>query len=127
MQSELARHVEAHAEVLETLHTAVAVFGPDKRLIFANTAFGRLWGVDAELLERDPTLTEVLERARENRRLPEQSDFRAWRDDFNRLLPTLIGSPAELLFLPGHTTVRMAVTPHPSGGRVVVFEGVHDR
>src|SRR3546814_2215235 len=46
MQSELARHVEAHAEVLETLHTAVAVFGPDKRLIFANTAFGRLWGVD---------------------------------------------------------------------------------
>ncbi|GHD40617.1 two-component sensor histidine kinase [Thalassobaculum fulvum] len=127
LQSELARHVDAHAEVLETLHTAVAVFGPDKRLIFANTAFGRLWGVDAELLERDPTLTEVLERARENRRLPEQSDFRAWRDDFNRLFTTLIGSHEELLFLPDDTTVRMAVTPHPFGGLLMVFEDVTDR
>jgi len=127
LQSELARHVDAHAEVLETLHTAVAVFGPDKRLIFANTAFGRLWGVDADLLERDPTLTEVLERARENRRLPEQSDFRAWRDDFNRLFTTLIGSHEELLFLPDDTTVRMAVTPHPFGGLLMVFEDVTDR
>jgi len=127
LQSELARHVDAHAEVLETLHTAVAVFGPDKRLIFANTAFGRLWGVDSELLERDPTLTEVLERARENRRLPEQSDFRAWRDDFNRLFTTLIGSHEELLFLPDDTTVRMVVTPHPFGGLLMVFEDVTDR
>lgn len=127
LQSELARHVDAHAEVIETLHTAVAVFGPDKRLIFANTAFGRLWSVDAELLERDPTLTEVLERARENRRLPEQSDFRAWRDDFNRLFTTLIGSHEELLFLPDDTTVRMAVTPHPFGGLLMVFEDVTDR
>ncbi|MEQ9331848.1 ATP-binding protein [Thalassobaculum sp.] len=127
LQSELARHVDAHAEVLETLHTAVAVFGPDKRLIFANTAFGRLWGVDADLLERDPTLTEVLERARENRRLPEQSDFRAWRDDFNRLFATLIGSHEELLFLPDDTTVRMAVNTHPFGGLLMVFEDVTDR
>ena len=127
LQSELARHVDAHAEVLENLHTAVAVFGPDKRLIFANTAFGRLWGVDADLLERDPTLTELLERARENRRLPEQSDFRAWRDDFNRLFTTLIGSHEELLFLPDDTTVRMVVTPHPFGGLLMVFEDVTDR
>jgi signal transduction histidine kinase len=127
LQSELARHVDAHADVLETLRTAVAIFGPDKRLIFANTAFGRLWSVDADLLERDPTLTEVLERARENRRLPEQSDFRAWRDDFNRLFTTLIGSHEELLFLPDDTTVRMAVTSHPFGGLLMVFEDVTDR
>lgn len=127
LQLELARHVDAHADVLETLRTAVAIFGPDKRLIFANTAFGRLWSVDADLLERDPTLTEVLERARENRRLPEQSDFRAWRDDFNRLFTTLIGSHEELLFLPDDTTVRMAVTSHPFGGLLMVFEDVTDR
>ena len=127
VQSELARHVDAHADVLETMHTAVAIFGPDKRLIFANTAFGRLWSVDADLLERDPTLTEVLERARENRRLPEQSYFRAWRDDFNRLFSTLVGSHEELLFLPDDTAVSMAVTSHPFGGLLMVFEDVTDR
>src|SRR3546814_10496639 len=48
-------------------------------------------------------------------------------DDFNRLFTTLIGSHEELLFLPDDTTVRMAVTPHPFGGLLMVFEDVTDR
>lgn len=127
LQADLARHVDAHAEVLEKVNSAIAVFGPDRRLVFANAAFGRLWGIDKDQLERDPTLTEVLELARESRRLPEQSDFRAWRDDFNRLFATLTSDHEEFLFLPDDTTVRMVVTLHPFGGLMMTFDDVTAR
>ena len=127
IQSDLARHVDAHAEVLEKLNSAIAVFGPDRRVVFANTAFARMWQIESARLEIGPTLSEVLDMARESRRLPEQSDFRAWRDDFNRLFTTLIDAHEELLFLPDDSTVRMVVTPHPFGGLLMTFEDVTDR
>ena len=127
LQSDLARHVDAHAEVLEKLHSAIAVFGPDRRVVFANTAFARMWEIEPARLEIGPTLSEVLDMARETRRLPEQSDFRAWREDFNRLFTTLIDAHEELLFLPDDSTVRMVVTSHPFGGLLMTFEDVTDR
>jgi signal transduction histidine kinase len=127
LQGELARHVDAHAEVLEKLNSAIAVFGPDRRVVFANTAFALMWQIDPNRLELSPTLSEVLDMARASRRLPEQSDFRAWRDDFNRLFTTLIDVHEELLFLPDDTTLRMVVTPHPFGGLLMTFEDVTDR
>ena len=127
IQSDLARHVDAHAEVLEKLNSAIAVFGPDRRVVFANTAFALMWEIEPARLEAGPTLSEVLDMARESRRLPEQSDFRAWRDDFNRLFTTLIDAHEELLFLPDDSTIRMVVTPHPFGGLLMTFEDVTDR
>lgn len=127
LQSDLARHVDAHAEVLEKLNSAIAVFGPDRRVIFANTAFALMWEIEPDRLETGPTLSEVLDMARESRRLPEQSDFRAWREDFNRLFTTLIDGHEELLFLPDDSTIRMVVTSHPFGGLLMTFEDVTDR
>nr|HYU13244.1 PAS domain-containing protein [Stellaceae bacterium] len=40
---ELARHINAHGQVLESIHAAVAIYGPHKRLSFFNSAFARLW------------------------------------------------------------------------------------
>lgn len=127
LQSDLARHVDAHAEVLEKLNSAIAVFGPDRRVVFANTAFALMWEIEPDRLETGPTLSEVLDMARESRRLPEQSDFRTWREDFNRLFTTLIDAHEELLFLPDDSTIRMVVTPHPFGGLLMTFEDVTDR
>ncbi len=127
MQADLARHVDAHGEVLERLNSAIAVFGPDKRIFFSNTAFAQLWQIDPERLSGSPSLSEFLDLARASRRLPEQSDFRGWRDDFNRLFTTLIDAHEELLFLPDDSTIRMVVTPHPFGGLLMIFEDVTDR
>ena len=43
LETRLKREAAAHAEVLERLGTAIAIFGPDTRLIFFNTAFAELW------------------------------------------------------------------------------------
>jgi PAS domain-containing protein len=80
-ETELARHIGAHAAVLENTMVAIAIYGPDMRLSFFNTAFAQLWQLEPEWLAADPrpNLDEVIERLRERRRLPEYIDFRAFR------------------------------------------------
>ena len=47
-ETELRRHVGAHAQVLESVGAAVAIYGADQRLKFFNTAFAGLWGLEAD-------------------------------------------------------------------------------
>jgi len=126
-QAEIARHIAAHEDVLEGLTTAIAIFGPDKRLKFFNSAFADLWQVDPAQLDADPTITEFLELLRELRRLPEQSDFRAYRDHWNGLFTRLIDPMEDFFFLPDDRTLRMVVMSHPFGGLFLTFEDVTDR
>jgi signal transduction histidine kinase len=127
LQSELKRHIEAHAEVLETLSSGIAIFGPDMHLKFFNSAYARLWGLEEEALKGEPHLNDIHELLREQRRLPEQSDFPAYKRDQVRLFSTLIEPLEDLLHLPDGTTLRLTATPHPFGGVLMSFEDVTDR
>ena len=127
LQSELKRHIEAHAEVLEALGSGIAIFGPDMRLKFFNTAYARLWGLEEEALRGEPHLNDIHEMLREHRRLPEQSDFPAYKRDQERLFSTLIEPLEDLLHLPDGSTLRLTATPHPFGGVLMSFEDVTDR
>src|SRR5260221_5713413 len=75
----MQQHLDAHADTLDRLATSVAIFGPDRKLIFYNRAYVRLWELPDSWLDAHPTEGEILDRLRELRRLPEQPDFRAWR------------------------------------------------
>jgi signal transduction histidine kinase len=127
LQSDLARHVAANAEVLENLSTAIAIYGPDRRLKFANHAFADLWRLEEGWLSGEPTIQEVLEALRERRRLPEYADFPAFKRDQVNLFQSLIDTREELQHLPDETTLRMVVTPHPFGGLMFTYEDVTDR
>ena len=75
----LRRHVEGHDETLNHLADAVAIFGPSKRLAFHNTAFQSLFALDPAWLDERPTHSELLDRLRQRRQLPETSDYAAWK------------------------------------------------
>ncbi len=126
-QGELERHISAHAEVLETLGTGIVIYGPDGRVKFFNSAFAALWQLDERWLETEPSLGEVLEVLRENRRLPETVDFRSYKSDLKKQLLGIIEPIEELLHLPDGRTLRMVAAPHPFGGVVVTYEDVTDR
>jgi len=126
-ETELKRHVSAHRQVLESIHAAVAIYGPDKRLSFFNSAFSRLWSVEDEWLAGEPSLDELLERLREARRLPEYADFRAFRRQQLAMFTSLLEPSTELMHLPDGRTLSVSVSPHPLGGLVFVYEDVTDR
>ncbi len=127
IQNELERHLSAHAEVLEQLRSAIAIFGPDMRLKFFNGAMCELWGLSEQWMAGHPTLSEMLELLRERRQLPEQADFRRYKLDQMAMFTSLIEPHQELLYRPDGSIVRLLVVPHPMGGLMFSYEDVTSR
>jgi signal transduction histidine kinase len=125
-RGELARHIGAHGDVLESLSTSIVIFGPDQRLKFFNNEYVKQFGLDEDFLESEPLLGEVLEALRERRKLPEQLDMPRYKRETARELMSLLSPREELLHLPDETTIRMVATPHPFGGVVITYEDVTD-
>ena len=124
LRAELNRHTAAHAEVLERLGAAIAVFGPDTRLTFFNQAYARLWEMDESWLRGQPTHAEVLEELRARRRLPEYADYQSYKRERLGRYTRLIEPVEELMHLPDGTTLRSLAAPHPMGGLMLIMEDV---
>merc|ERR1711974_458804 len=75
----LNRHVKAHDETLNHVADGVAIFGPDRRLTFYNRAFSTMWDLDEGFLLESPTHGELLDRLRQDRKLPAQAEYAKWR------------------------------------------------
>ncbi|TAL01769.1 MAG: PAS domain-containing sensor histidine kinase [Rhodospirillaceae bacterium] len=127
LEVRLKREAAAHADVLERLGTAIAVFGPDTRLAFFNTAFSRLWSLDPVWLRDSPSYTTVLDALRADRRLPEVADFPAYKEKELMRFNSLIEPLEDVLHLPDGGTLRRVVAPHPMGGLLTTYEDVTDK
>lgn len=127
LRSTLEREATGHAMVLERLGTAVAIYGPDTRLRFYNTAFARLWGLDSGWLDEEPPYAEVLEAQRSRRLLPEVADWPAFRTQELDRFTSLLDTREDLLHLPDGTTLRRLLAPHTLGGLMATYEDVSDR
>lgn len=125
--SELARHIAAHDDVLQSLGTGIVIFGPDRRVKFFNSAYRDLFELDAQFLRSEPTIDEVLDSLRERRQIAEQADFRNYKQEFARHIMSIIGPFEELMHTPADRTFRMVATPHPMGGVILTYEDVTDR
>ncbi|MGB0630904.1 MAG: ATP-binding protein [Alphaproteobacteria bacterium] len=124
VREELARHIESHEQVLHNLGTAIAIFGADRRLEFYNTAYTKLWGLEESFLDTRPSLGEILEQAREARKIPEHANFPEFKAGRNALFTSLIDPIEELVHLPDDKTVRSVIAPHPFGGLLMTWEDV---
>ena len=124
---ELWRHVNANAEVLEAIRASVTIYGPDKKLIFFNSAFASMWGLAEDWLAAQPSFEDVLERLRQGRCLPETADFREFKCEQLRLFTSVIRPQQDLLHLPDGRTLLLSISPHPFGGLTFVYEDVSDR
>ena len=126
LQAQIERHVAAHAGVLENLGTAIAIFGTDTRLSFFNAAYSRLWHLDADWLAGRPSYAQILDALRERRRLPEVTDFRAYKAEEHKRFTALLEPYEDLLHLPDERTLRRSIAPHPFGGLIIAYEDVTD-
>ena len=127
MEGRLKHQAAARAQVLDTLPTAIALFGDDGRLEFANTAYAAMLGLEPSWLAANPSLGAVLDRLRALRRLPEVADVRTVRKEHLDRLGTLEEPIEDLLHLPDGTTLRCVIGPYGEGGLVYTYEDVSDR
>ncbi|PZQ48655.1 MAG: histidine kinase [Micavibrio aeruginosavorus] len=127
IQSELDRHRNASKTLLEQLRSAIAIFSADQGLEFYNSAFAAQWGLEDQWLNGKPKLGDILEKLREARRLPEQADFRKYKQGWLDMFTRLIDPHEDMLYLPDGSAVRMLAVPHPMGGLMMTFEDVTSR
>lgn len=127
VQADLDRYRRTHDEILEHLRTAIAIFDAHTRLVFFNTAFAHLWGASETWLNGKPRLGDFLETLREQRRLPEQADFRQFKQEWQGWFTGLLSPHEEMLYLPDGAALRMIAAPYPEGGLIFTFEDVTSR
>jgi signal transduction histidine kinase len=127
LEDELKRFKASTHELMEQLHSAIAIFNVEQALEFYNAAFAQLWNLDAGWLNRKPKLGEIMEKLRENRRLPEQSDFRAFKQSWLDMFTNLLKPSETMLYLPNNAALRMLAFPHTMGGLMMTFEDVSSR
>ena len=122
-RGELARTIEAHRRTLDQLPTAVAIFGADQRLTFHNAAYRALWGLTSDFLDQLPSDSAVLDQLRAARKLPEQADFRSWKNQLHEAYRA-VEATEHLWHLPDGRTLRVITTPNPDGGVTYLFDDV---
>jgi len=79
VQGELEREIAAYDRTLHRVETAVAIFNRDQQLVFFNNAYRNLWQLDEDWLRTKPTDSAVLDRLREQGKLPPVVNYRDWK------------------------------------------------
>lgn len=126
-QDEIQRHVSALRDLLESSTSAMAIYGRDQKLKFFNFSFVALWKLDESWLNTEPSYGEVLEVLREKRKLPEQANFKAFKQSQQKLFTSLMAPEEEFFYLPDGKTLRVVAIPHALGGILFAYEDVTDR
>ena len=81
VQDELERQIAAYDRTLDRVATAVVIFNRDQRLVFFNEAYFNLWHIDPGWLKERPADGVILDRLREQGKLPPVVDYRAWKKE----------------------------------------------
>ncbi len=127
VEHDLGRQIDSQARLLEQLNTGISIYGTDTRLQFYNSTWATMFGIEPAFADSKPPLPEVLDRMHERRKLPEQPDFRRFKQERLGLFTTLIDSHEEMLHRLDGSTLRMLAVPYPLGGIMFISEDVTDR
>lgn len=121
LQEQLEKAKDARNHLLDVMSIAVAQFGADQKLIHANKAFSKLWGLDAEFLSGNPSDGRLLDRLRNNRSLEERVDYRAWRTQWLKIYDRG-GRHEDLWHLPDGRSIQVTAECRKNGGVTYFYE-----
>jgi len=113
--------------VLKGLGTGIAIYDRATKLIFFNEAYRDMWRLDADWLDEGRDFSEILERLRADRRLPEVPDFRAYKMEQLGLFDQGGDPMGDLMHLPDGRTLRAVSYPMPTGGLAFGYDDVTDQ
>jgi signal transduction histidine kinase len=118
---EFKRLSGAQRDLLNMMSAGVVQFDADHNLSFANLPFQRLFAFRDTWLNEKIEFARVLDRMRENGRLPEVRDFPLWRTECENWFRSAEPVEESWLLADG-THLRVLAQPVPDGGLLLIFE-----
>lgn len=125
-KGELDRQSAAYERTLDKVATAVAIFSPDRQLAYFNEAYQKLWQLDPSWLKSEPVESAVLDRLREQGRLPETANYRDWKAKFFARVRAGT-STDELWHLPDGRTLQVLAESREDGGITYLYADQTER
>lgn len=119
---ELARHQESQRELADRMTAGAVQFDGERQLDFFNQPFAIMAQLEPEWLAERPEFDRVLERMRENGRLPEVRDFPAWKAERRGWFTSPEEAIEEDWILANGDHLRILGQPLPDGGLRLIFE-----
>ena len=119
---ELSRHQESQRELADRMTAGAAQFDGDRNIAFFNQPFAIMAQLEPEWLAEQPEFDRVLERMRENGRLPEVRDFPAWKAERRGWFTSPEETIEEDWILANGDHLRVLGQPLPDGGLRLIFE-----
>jgi signal transduction histidine kinase/PAS domain-containing protein len=121
-RTELARHMESQRELADRMTAGTAQFDADRALSFFNQPFASMTQLDPDWLAEKPEFDRLIERMRDNHRLPETRDFPAWKEERRGWFTSADEVIEEEWMLPGGDHLRVVAQPLPDGGLRLFLE-----
>jgi signal transduction histidine kinase len=121
-RAELARYIESQRELADRMTAGTAQFDADRSLSFFNRPFAVMTRLDADWLAEQPEFDRVIERMRDENRLPETRDFPAWKEERRGWFTSAEEVLEEEWMLPNGDHIRVVAQPLPDGGLRLFLE-----
>lgn len=107
------------------LKTGLAIFDKQRRLALFNPALTDLTSLPSDFLSGRPTLHAFLDRLRDKRMIPEQRDYKSWRQQISELEDAAEnGTYEDIWSLASGQTYRISGHPHPDGALAFLMEDI---
>ncbi|HYC94582.1 MAG TPA: PAS-domain containing protein [Sphingomicrobium sp.] len=119
---ELAHHQLSQRELADRMTAGAVQFDGERQLAFFNRPFAIMAQLEPEWLAEQPEFDRVLERMRENGRLPEVRDFPAWKAERRAWFTSPEEAIEEDWMLSNGDHLRILGQPLPDGGLRLIFE-----
>src|SRR5258708_11554074 len=121
-RTELARHMESQRELADRMTAGTAQFDADRTLSFFNRPFAMMTGLDPDWLAEKPEFDRMIERMRDQQRLPETRDFPAWKEERRNWFTSAEEVIEEEWMLPAGDHIRIVAQPLPDAGLRLFLE-----
>ena len=121
-RAELARYIESQRELADRMTAGTAQFDADRSLSFFNRPFAVMSQLDPEWLAEQPEFDRVIERMRDEQRLPETRDFPAWKEERRGWFTSADEVIEEEWMLANGDHIRVVAQPLPDGGLRLFLE-----
>ncbi|MFN5351284.1 MAG: PAS-domain containing protein [Alphaproteobacteria bacterium] len=107
--------------------SAVAIFDVSQKLNYYNPSFVKLWHFREEFLNKSPSYSEILEDLRARFLVPEQIDFKKYKEQALDIFTSILRKHEEVIYLPDGKIIRQVIIPLSDGGLLFSYDDQTDR
>lgn len=125
-KSLLDRRISVYDRALERVSTAVAIFNAKAELTFHNVGYRKLWLFDEKWLETHPQDGAILDRLRDECKLPDVPNYREWKAKLLSIYKEG-GTREDLWHLANGRILQVIAEARPDGGVTYFFNDKTER